>query len=93
MPLLMLSFVTNEFFGCLLNFVTVCCFCGLDSVAKELEDPFFNPPNDIPVNNLHAQYNEAIMCMFRGWHPDAYWRIKREPAGNGHLGADGEDDE
>ncbi|GKY97579.1 hypothetical protein MPSEU_000716400 [Mayamaea pseudoterrestris] len=86
MPLLMLSFVTNEIFGALLNFVTVCCFCGLDSVAKELEDPFFNPPNDIPVNNLHAQFNEAIMTMFRGWHPDAYWRIKREPAGEGANG-------
>ena len=78
MPLLMLSFVTNEFFGCLLNVVTVMCFCGLDSVAKELENPMVNVPNDVPLNNYHAQFNEALMGMFKGYHPDAYWRVKRE---------------
>jgi predicted membrane chloride channel (bestrophin family) len=92
MPLLMLSFVTNEYFGCALNCITVMCFCGLDAVAKELESPFVNVPNDVPLNNYHAQFNEALMSMFRGYHPDAYWRIKRDVADGDFLEDSDNDD-
>eukprot|EP00540_Astrosyne_radiata_P010208 CAMPEP_0116829674 /NCGR_PEP_ID=MMETSP0418-20121206/4345_1 /TAXON_ID=1158023 /ORGANISM="Astrosyne radiata, Strain 13vi08-1A" /LENGTH=429 /DNA_ID=CAMNT_0004458705 /DNA_START=126 /DNA_END=1415 /DNA_ORIENTATION=+ len=74
-PILMLTFVTDPYFGATLNLLTVMCFAGLHEVARELENPFVNVPNDIPLNNFQAQFNEALMTMFSGWHPDAYWDI------------------
>eukprot|EP00980_Cylindrotheca_fusiformis_P000959 scaffold260_cov115-Cylindrotheca_fusiformis.AAC.4 len=60
MPLLMLTFVTNQ-------------VVGLHEVARELENPFKNVPNDLPLNNFQAQFNEGLMMMFRGYHPDSCW--------------------
>ena len=74
-PILMLTYVTDPYFGTSLNLLTVMCFAGLHEVARELENPFVNVPNDIPLNNFQAQFNEALMMMFSGWHPDAHWEI------------------
>jgi hypothetical protein len=71
-PVLMLTFVSNIYFGAVLNLFTVMCFAGLHEVSRELENPFQNVPNDIPLNNFQAQFNEALMNMFVGYHPDAY---------------------
>lgn len=75
----MLSFLTSEAFGFTLNFITVMCFTGLHEVARELESPFDNVPNDVPLNNFQAQFNEALMTMFAGYHPDAYWEVTEKP--------------
>lgn len=72
----MLTYLNNEIFGFILNLVTVMCFAGLHEVSRELENPFQNAPNDLPANNFHAQFNEALMSMFAGYHPDAYWEVK-----------------
>lgn len=72
-PVLMLTFVSNMTFGFVLNLITVMCFTGLHEVAREVENPFQNVPNDVPLNNFQAQFNEALMVMFFGFHPDAYW--------------------
>lgn len=77
-PVLMLTFVNNEFVGFCLNLFTVMCFAGLHEVSRELENPFQNAPNDLPANNFHAQFNEALMSMFAGYHPDAYWVVKED---------------
>ena len=74
----MLSYLTNEPFGFILNFLTVMCFTGLHEVARELESPFDNVPNDVPLNNFQAQYNEALMTMFAGFHPDAFWEVTEQ---------------
>eukprot|EP00526_Cylindrotheca_closterium_P006692 CAMPEP_0113659026 /NCGR_PEP_ID=MMETSP0017_2-20120614/32098_1 /TAXON_ID=2856 /ORGANISM="Cylindrotheca closterium" /LENGTH=748 /DNA_ID=CAMNT_0000573469 /DNA_START=92 /DNA_END=2338 /DNA_ORIENTATION=- /assembly_acc=CAM_ASM_000147 len=72
MPLLMLTFVHNLILGLLLNLFTVLCFVGLHEVARELENPFQNVPNDLPLNNYQAQFNESLMVMFYGYHPDGH---------------------
>lgn len=72
MPLLMLTFVHNLILGLLLNLFTVLCFVGLHEVARELENPFQNVPNDLPLNNYQAQFNESLMIMFYGYHPDGH---------------------
>lgn len=74
-PVLMLTYVTNVSFGAVLNLLTVMCFSGLHEVARELEDPFQNVPNDIPANNFQAQFNEALMTMYMGYHPDSFWEV------------------
>jgi hypothetical protein len=77
-PLLMLTFVNNEWLGFALNVSTVLCFTGLHEVAREIENPFQNVPNDVPLNNFQAQFNEALMVMFYGYHPDAFWDVPEE---------------
>jgi len=75
LPVLMLQFVANIYLAFFLNFVTVMSFTGLHEVARELEQPFMNVPNDVPLNNFQAQFNEALMTMFTGYHPDSYWEV------------------
>jgi predicted membrane chloride channel (bestrophin family) len=75
LPVLFLVYLENVYYGFIMNLMTVMCFAGLHEVARELENPFQNVPNDLPLNNFHAQYNEALMTMFLGYHPDAYWEI------------------
>ena len=75
LPVLMLSELTNRLFGFVMNFFTVMCFCGLHEVARELENPFQNVPNDVPLNFFQAQFNEALVTMFAGCHPDFYWEV------------------
>jgi hypothetical protein len=74
-PVLMLSFIKNAWLGFVLNVATVLCFTGLHEVAREVESPFQNVPNDVPLNNFQAQFNEGLMVMFYGYHPDAYWDV------------------
>jgi hypothetical protein len=74
-PVLMLSFIKNAWLGFVLNVSTVLCFTGLHEVAREIESPFQNVPNDVPLNNFQAQFNEGLMVMFYGYHPDAYWDV------------------
>jgi hypothetical protein len=74
-PLLMLA-KTNVYFGFVLNFLVVSILTGLNEVAKELQNPFTNVPNDLPLNLFQAHFNESLITIFAGYHPDAYWELK-----------------
>lgn len=74
-PLLMLA-KSHPYFGFALNFLTVSILAGLNEVAKELENPFYNVPNDLPLNLFQAHFNESLVTMFAGFHPDSYWEVK-----------------
>lgn len=71
----MLCFVSSITLAGIINFFTVMCFTGLHEVGKELENPFKNAPNDIPLNNFQAQFNEALITVFSGFHPYSWWEI------------------
>jgi hypothetical protein len=61
-----------------MNFTTVLCFLGSHEVARELENPFFAVPNDLPLNNYQTQFNEALIAgMFAGFNPDS-WGVDEE---------------
>merc|ERR1711953_1333430 len=66
----------------ILTFTTVVCLTGLHEVARELENPFRNAPNDIPLCTLLAMYNESLVTMCSGFHPDAYWDPDRHVNSN-----------
>lgn len=72
-PFLMYHFTNNLWCGCLLSFWTVTCLVGLHEVARELENPFRNVPNEIPLCTLQAMYNETLVTMFSGYNPDFFW--------------------
>lgn len=57
-------------------------FTGLNEISKELEFPFRSTPNDLPLNLFQAQFNEALVTMFSGFHPDAWWEIDMKIEGD-----------
>ena len=76
-PLIMGEFTSYLWLGAVLTFLTVTCLFGLHEVAKELENPFRNVPNDIPLCTFLAQLNESLITMYSGYHPDHYWNADK----------------
>ncbi len=74
----MLTFVPDPIVAAILNFLTAGVFVGLWHVSNELEDPFRNVPNDLPLNRFQAEFNEALVVMFAGYHPESWWDITTE---------------
>ena len=72
-PLLMDQYTNAIWMGCFTTFLTVTCLVSLHEVARELENPFRNVPNEIPLCTLHAMYNETLVTMFSGYNPDGFW--------------------
>ena len=72
-PFLMDQYTTNVWIGSILTFLVVTCLVGLHEVARELENPFRNVPNEIPLCTIQAMYNEALLIMFSGYNPDSFW--------------------
>lgn len=76
-PILMYQYAGVTWLGALLSFFVVTCLCGLHEVSRELENPFRKPPNEVPVCTLQAQFNEALITMYSGYHPDAYYETAK----------------
>jgi len=72
-PFMMEQYSDGAVIGSLLTFATVVCLAGLHEVSRELENPFRNVPNDIPLCTLLAMFNESLITMCSGYHPDFYW--------------------
>ena len=72
-PFLMDQYTDNVITGAVLTFFTVMCLSGIHEVARELENPFRNVPNEIPLVTMMAHFNEALITMYAGYHPDHYW--------------------
>jgi hypothetical protein len=43
-----------------------------------LENPFRNIPNELPVVTLMAEFNEALITMYAGYHPDSFWEPQKD---------------
>mmetsp|Transcript_8811 Transcript_8811/g.24386 ORF Transcript_8811/g.24386 Transcript_8811/m.24386 type:complete len:604 (+) Transcript_8811:119-1930(+) len=78
LPAFFQGYVNRLWLACFLNFWTVECFLGIHEVARELENPFSNVPNDLPLTTFQAQVNESLVTMYAGYHPDAWWKIVAE---------------
>mmetsp|Transcript_6996 Transcript_6996/g.17108 ORF Transcript_6996/g.17108 Transcript_6996/m.17108 type:complete len:670 (+) Transcript_6996:113-2122(+) len=77
-PLLMDQYITTTWLGITLSFFSVMCLESIDEVAKELENPFRNIPNELPVVTYQAEFNEALITIYSGFHPDSFWKTPRE---------------
>eukprot|EP00529_Nitzschia_sp_RCC80_P003390 CAMPEP_0113512770 /NCGR_PEP_ID=MMETSP0014_2-20120614/39510_1 /TAXON_ID=2857 /ORGANISM="Nitzschia sp." /LENGTH=1072 /DNA_ID=CAMNT_0000409137 /DNA_START=198 /DNA_END=3417 /DNA_ORIENTATION=+ /assembly_acc=CAM_ASM_000159 len=83
-PFLMFQYVSEIWLGSTLTFFLVLCLCGINEVARELENPFRNIPNELPLVTFAAQYNESLYTMYAGYHPDLFWdgdRVLRNASG------------
>jgi hypothetical protein len=56
-----------------LAFLITSCLTGMHEVARELENPFREIPNELPLVTMQAQFNEALITMYSGFHPDFFW--------------------
>jgi hypothetical protein len=74
---LMDQYADNVVLGSVLSFFSIACLSGIHEVARELENPFRNIPNELPLVTLQAQFNEALITMYSGYHPDHFWDPKR----------------
>mmetsp|Transcript_27198 Transcript_27198/g.75024 ORF Transcript_27198/g.75024 Transcript_27198/m.75024 type:complete len:609 (-) Transcript_27198:81-1907(-) len=75
---LMDQYTVDNWVGAVLTFFTITALSGIHEVARELENPFRNVPNEIPLVTLQAQFNEALLTMYAGYHPDHFWRDSAE---------------
>ncbi len=66
----------HPWIGALLTFCIIEIIFGLHEVARELENPFVNVPNDLPLCALQAQFNESILQLYNGYHPNSFWNTK-----------------
>merc|ERR1719162_1266632 len=87
-PLLTNQYVAQLWLGASLTFFSVTCIVGLHEVARELENPYRNVPNDIPLVTLMAEYNESLLVMYAGFHPDHRRAVNR--GNDGRCGVNGE---
>jgi hypothetical protein len=85
-PLMLTQYVNDPWLGAMLAFFAVTCFSGMHEVARELENPFKNVPNEIPLCTLLAQYNESLLTMYYGFHPDHFWNADHFTVQRGNPG-------
>lgn len=63
-PVAVLQFTQSAIFTPVLNFVAVLGYWGLNEIACELENPFGDDPNDLPVMEIHHDFLSAIEEQF-----------------------------
>jgi hypothetical protein len=54
--------VSDKALGIVLAAAAVQAYWALNEVARELEDPYCFPPNDLPLARLQYQFNERILA-------------------------------
>ena len=84
-PFLMEQYANEPWMASILTFAAVSSLAGLHEVARELENPFRNVPNDLPLCTLQAQYNETLMVTYSGYHPDFFF-LTDPPRADGSVG-------
>lgn len=51
------------------TFISQLCIISVDLIATELENPFGDDPNDLPVHTFHMVFNETLALIL---HPSAH---------------------
>lgn len=73
LPFMMSEYTSRYWIGAALSFLTTTCLFGVLEVARELDSPFQNIPNEVPLCTLLAMHNESLIAMCSGFHPNHYW--------------------
>ena len=69
-PMAVVSFTNNTGFAVFMSFFTSFIFVCLNEVAIELEDPFGNDANDLPLRNMHKSFNKALEHLLHQEAPE-----------------------
>jgi predicted membrane chloride channel (bestrophin family) len=52
---------SNKFLACVLSTTVVWILWAVNEVARDVEDPFYNEPNDMPLARLAWNFNERVL--------------------------------
>jgi len=63
-PLLIMNFTDSPIFTPVLTFLAVLGYWGLNEIACELENPFGNDSNDLPLLEIHHDFVDAVEEQF-----------------------------
>jgi len=83
-PVVVAAYVDNVFMSVLLSFVSSAASAALNEVAKEIEDPFGFDPNDLPLKELHEDYNQRVLYLLAGdtIEQDIFGTLFSSPSGS-----------
>lgn len=63
MPIIIEKFTKSLMLTPALSFLIILCYWGLNRVAREMENPFGEDPNDLPLHDFCASFNDNIEQM------------------------------
>eukprot|EP00736_Rhodelphis_marinus_P008319 Rmarinus@m.20997 len=69
-PVIVASYVEDVTIACFFTFFAVMGYYALNEVAMELEDPFGEDPNDLPMELSHEEFNQKCMTLLALDLPD-----------------------
>jgi len=62
-PLMMASLIPNAVFACIYTFVPIFGMFSLNFVASQLENPFGNDDNDLPLVEFQTEMNKSLLML------------------------------
>jgi len=66
MPVLIVSWTSQPLVAFLLTFLAASSFISLQLISSELENPFGDDPNDLPIAEFHTEFNRGLLMLL---HP------------------------
>jgi len=73
MPLACVHYLSGWFFPPVMAFIAMMYFTAMNEVCVELEDPFGDDPNDLPMKHYQYEFNNCLMICgmlgYKKWRP------------------------
>eukprot|EP01024_Parvocaulis_polyphysoides_P014826 TRINITY_DN16220_c0_g1_i2.p1 TRINITY_DN16220_c0_g1~~TRINITY_DN16220_c0_g1_i2.p1 ORF type:complete len:459 (+),score=57.88 TRINITY_DN16220_c0_g1_i2:128-1504(+) len=68
-PFVIGAFVRSSWLAAIITFIAVLTYWTLNEVARDLEDPFWYDPNDLPLSYYQYAFNERLLVISRTVRP------------------------
>lgn len=65
-PMVVITWTEQPLAASLITFVSCVCFLSLELISAELENPFGDDVNDLPITHIHDEFNEGLQLLL---HP------------------------
>ena len=62
-PIVIVAYVNNTFIAATLSTLATMASFSLNEVAREMEHPFGHEPNDLPLSELHYDFNVRLVSL------------------------------
>lgn len=63
MPIMMSALIRNKWFAAILTFIPIFGMFSLNFIASELENPFGNDDNDLPLEHFQCEMNTSLLML------------------------------
>eukprot|EP01023_Acetabularia_acetabulum_P020213 TRINITY_DN20429_c0_g2_i1.p1 TRINITY_DN20429_c0_g2~~TRINITY_DN20429_c0_g2_i1.p1 ORF type:complete len:458 (+),score=86.68 TRINITY_DN20429_c0_g2_i1:226-1599(+) len=68
-PFVIGAFIKSVWLAAVVTFIAVLTYWTLNEVARDLEDPFWYDPNDLPLSYYQYAFNERLLVISRTKRP------------------------